>query len=100
MRVVLHYRSGNVPDDRVEAEVEALWAWVGRLATRQEHLTTVVLDVGGLTAGQDGSTPYAGDAFALSIVEAESLDAAQALVRDWPEFAFGGHIDIRQELAR
>lgn len=100
MRVVLQYRSGDVPDDQVEAEVEALWAWVGRLSTRSEHGTTVVLDVGGLTVDRNGSTPYAGDAFAFSIIEVDSLDVARALVRDWPEFAFGGHIDIRQELTR
>lgn len=99
MRVMIQYRSGQVPDIKVDEEVSALWSWVDRLAERPEQRSTVVLD-GGTTIAQGGLTDYDGEVFGMSILEVESAESARLIVADWPELAYGGHVDILKELAR
>lgn len=99
MRVVVQYRAGQVPEQDSEANVQALWDWVDRLDERPEHRQTIVL-AGDHTIDRQGSTTYAGAVFGLSVLEVDSLEEASALVADWPEFRYGGSLDVLTELQR
>lgn len=88
---VLVYRGGEVPADQADANVAALDAWVARLGDRHEHHRTVVFGEvhtlgGGAAAGL----------FGFSEIEATDADAAKALVEDWPEFQWGGAIEMSE----
>ena len=124
MRVVIQYRAGQVPDADAAANEQALWQWVEWLQARPEHEQTVVLaggrtiDAGGDRATSAGSThgtggstgsgstvstvgtEYDGDVFGISVLRVSSVAAATELVADWPEFAYGGRLDVLAELPR
>ncbi|UNX55630.1 YciI family protein [Georgenia sp. TF02-10] len=99
MRVLLQYLAGEVPEAERADNVAALWAWVDDLAARPEHVLTVAVGEG-VRVSADGVGPAAGSVFGVSVVDVADLDAATALVRDWPELAYGGAVDARPELVR
>ena len=47
-----------------------------------------------------GATAYDGEVFAASIITVDSVEAAQALTDQWPEFPYGGSIDLLPERVR
>lgn len=99
MRVALQYRPGTVLEDRRAENVTLLWDWLERLQRRPEHITTIAL---GDHVRIGGNPPYALPPvdFGFSIVAVDRLEDAVALTEDWPEFVWGGAIDIRPGVAR
>ena len=98
MRVVIQYRAGEVPQAEAAANQEALWEWVEQLQDHPEHEQTVAVGEGRTISG-DSDTAYAGEVFGISVLQVDSLEMASALLADWPEFAYGGHLDILPELS-
>ncbi|WP_324650161.1 YciI family protein [Georgenia sp. H159] len=99
MRYLFLYRAGDVPQDELGANVDALWAWVDALATRPEHVMTMAVD-NGLRISGEGATPADDEVFGVSVVDVPDLDAATALTAGWPELPHGGTIDVRPEVTR
>lgn len=99
MRVVIQYRTGQVPEPEAAANEQTLWEWLERLQSGPEHDQTVVLG-GGRTIGAGGSTDYHGEVFGISVLQVQSVAAAAEMVSDWPELAYGGHLDVLGELGR
>lgn len=97
MRVVIQYRSGQVPEAESAANEQALWTWLDHLRARPEHEQTVVLG-GGRTVSAGGSTEYDGEVFGISVLHVPSVAAAVEMLTGWPELAHGGHLDVLGEL--
>ncbi len=98
MKFLLIYHGGNVPEDETQKNIDELWRWLATLNARGGQAMSFVAN-GGRTRSQDSVDGYLGKVFGISIIEAESIDAAVERTRDWPELRYGGKIDILAELA-
>lgn len=94
-KFVLLYTGGSMPEsDEEGAKVMAEWqSWFSRLGA-------AVDDIGNrfgasASVGQGATTGATG----YSVISAESLAAAQELVRDNPQLAAGGGVEIHETVA-
>ena len=91
------YRAGPdpVPDDRV-AENRAAWqAWNAALGEEYGIRTA-----GGKVVSSTGVTDSDGVVRGASMVEFDSLDEAVDVAKGAPNLAFGGSVEVLQELGR
>ncbi|WP_109210534.1 MULTISPECIES: YciI family protein [Microbacterium] len=97
MRVALQYKPGTVPAERAAENVERLWAWLDQLRDRPEHVMTIALgDHRRIGRATVDSTPP-GD-FGFTVVDVDDIEGAVALTQGWPEFEWGGAVDVRPEV--
>ena len=91
------YRAGPdpIPAERVPENRAAWHAWNAAL---QEDYG--IRTAGGKVVTADGVGEYAGDVRGASMVEFESMDAAVEVARRSPNLAFGGSVEVLQELER
>jgi len=97
MKFLFIYHGGTVPADKEQENVEQLWTWLDDLTAKGIQKTQFVAN-GGRSVTQQEVDNYAGDVFGISIIEADSLDAAQQIAQSWPELQYGGRLDILQAL--
>jgi len=91
------YRAGSdpVPDDRI-AENRAAWqAWNAALGEDYGIRTA-----GGKLVSATGVTDADGVVRGASMVEFDTLDEAVRVARGAPNLAFGGSVEVLQELER
>jgi len=75
MKFAFIYHSGNVPDYQYAANCEQLWKWIDALKQRGIETAGLASNNCGKTASTGLVKDYEGDIFAVSIIEAESIDA-------------------------
>ncbi len=97
MKFALIYHGGNVSPSRAEENCAQLWKWIEELQGKCIQTSGIIAN-GGKTVSHDAVNDYSGKVFGLSIIEAESMDAALQLTKDWPEFQYGGRLDILRSL--
>ncbi|MFS0724935.1 YciI family protein [Paenibacillus sp. 1P07SE] len=91
------YRGGEVPEAEREDNIAALWSWLDGIR-EGGHEKVRFAGEGRVTVARDEVQPYKGDVFGMSLIEADSLEAAISLTADWPELPYGGKIDILEAL--
>jgi hypothetical protein len=97
MRVALQYLPGTVPQERSAENVQLLWTWLERLRRRPEHVLTIAL-ADHLRVSRAASDAPAPVDFGMSVVEVDTIEDAVALTKGWPEWEWGGAIDVRAEV--
>jgi len=97
LKFLFIYHGGQVPEDRMEQNMDELWRWLDEL---RDHGYESVRFAGNgrktVTASEIGD--YEGDVFGISVIEAESLEKAVSLTANWPEWPYGGKIEIFEAL--
>lgn len=95
-KYLLAYHGGGVPETEEEgARVMAAWGeWMGRVGTSMVDGGNPVGQT--VTVASDGtSSPGAADPITgYSLIEADSMDAALALVAGCPIFDGGGSVEV------
>lgn len=98
--VVLYYapisaieRMANLTPEQMQENMAPWMAWMGRCG---EHLVDAGAPLGGgLNVAADGAAaPSARDVTGYSILQADSIEAAQALLADHPHFGFGPGCEV------
>ena len=97
MRFLLVYHGGGARPGEPRRDIAPLWRWLDRLKSRGRR-TTSFIAAGGSTVASNSVDAYRGTVFGISIIEAQSMDAALERSRDWPELRNGGRIEIFEEL--
>jgi len=92
------YRGGVVPHDQIDQNINELWKWLDELRGNGYEKVRFA-GHGRKTVSRDSVDEYQGDIFGISIVEADSLEDAVSLTARWPEFQYGGRIDLFESLA-
>ncbi len=98
-KFLLVYHGGNAPTSKEEGEkVMAAWGqWIGGLGNALVDVgnptgASKTVAPGGKVSDGGGADPTTG----YSILEAASLDAAVAAVKDCPQLAAGGTIEVTE----
>ncbi|NMO97629.1 YciI family protein [Paenibacillus lemnae] len=98
MKFMFIYRGGDVPPEKTQENVEHLWKWIGDLKS-QGYETQGFAGYGRHTVTSEGVTDNSGDVFGISIIEADSMEAALTLTKNWPELQYGGKIEVFESLS-
>ncbi|MDQ0273913.1 hypothetical protein [Cytobacillus purgationiresistens] len=97
MKFLFVYRGGEVPDNRLDRNVDELWRWLDNL--KEDGYEKVRFAGSGRKfISQDSIDDYSGDIFGVSIIEADSLEKAMSLTQNWPELQYGGMIEILEAI--
>lgn len=97
MKFMFVYHGGNVPPEKYQENVANLWKWIGDLQS-QGYEKQGFAGYGRHTVTSEGILGNSGDIFGISIIEADSMEAALALTDNWPELQYGGKIEILESL--
>ncbi|MCM2677640.1 YciI family protein [Alkalicoccobacillus plakortidis] len=97
MKFLFIYRGGEVPNDRLDQNVDELWRWLDNL-TEKGYEKVRFAGSGSKIISQDSIKDYSGDIFGISIIEADSLEEAKSLTDSWPELQYGGKIEILEAI--
>ena len=95
MRFAFLYHGGTVPEAEQEQNCDQLWRWLDQLKAKGAEVAGVAMS-NGKTISANSVAAYSDDVFAVSIIDADSMETAIALTKDWPELQHGGRIDILQ----
>jgi hypothetical protein len=91
------YHGGQVPAEKAQENVENLWKWIGDLKSKGYEKQGFA-GYGRHTVTSEGVVGNSGDIFGISIIEADSMEAALSLTTNWPELPYGGKIEVFESL--
>ncbi len=92
MRYLFIYKSGDVPQDKMR---DLVAEWVDWTKTINEQAG--FRNAGGKTVSKEGVKVFDGKLSGVSIIEAESLDAAIELAKNNPGLKYGGMVKVLEE---
>lgn len=97
MKFLFVYHGGNVPADKEQENIDQLWQWLDDLTAKGIQQTQFVAN-GGKSITQGQASEYDGDVFGVSIIDVDSMEAAEEIAKTWPELTYGGRLDILKAL--
>ena len=97
MKFLFIYNGGDVPAEKQQENIAQLWQWLDDLTAHGVQQTQFVAN-GGKSLTAKGTRDYDGSVFGISIIEADSMTAAEEIAKTWPELPYGGQLDILQTL--
>ncbi len=94
----------NASPEQMQAEMGKWMAWIEKLNKSNQYVAGEPLLPGGkLVSGDNGKTitdgPYTEGKEVVGgffIVNAENMDEAVAMTKDYPDYEFGGSVQVRQ----
>ena len=104
------FQLGNTDETRqrspetIQAQMGKWWAWVEKLRKSDVYVSGEPLQSGGkLVSGKNGNSvtdgPYTEGKEVVGgyfIVKANDYDEAVSLAKDYPDFEYGGSVQVRQ----
>jgi hypothetical protein len=94
--ILVYYGSGiPLPPEQVDENRQAWRSWNAQL-----NETYGIRTARGVVIHREGVEPYRGDFKGASVIEAESLDAATEIAKRSPAIAYGGRVEVHEELER